>query len=133
MKIKELLKKQDLAVVGAMFGLSLLIGALRQIGVQGPLMATAFLIIPAGLLSLAYIYLAARAWGGEVARYLTFIGIGMAVFVLNTVPHIVWHMQKMPDFLGVGASFWYIFFHGGIALGFVYITYGFYLFYQTGK
>jgi hypothetical protein len=131
--MRELLTKQDWAVVGAMFGLSILVGVLRQLGVQGPLRAAAFLIGPAGILCLIFIYLAAKSWGGEVARYLTFIGIGIATFVLNSMPHIIWHIQETPAFFGIPTSFWYIFFHGGIALGFVYITYGFYLFYQTGK
>jgi hypothetical protein len=131
--ITDLLERKDKAIVIAAFGLSILIGVLRQIGIQGPLKAAAFLIVPAGLISIYYIYRAAQAWGGEVARYLTFMGIGMAVFVINMVPHIVWHIQDTPAFFGIDNSFWYIFFHGGIALGFVYLAYGFYLFYQTGK
>lgn len=131
--ISELLKQKDKGVIATAFGLSILVGVFRQVGVQGPLRATAFLILPAGLISIYYIYRAAQVWGGEVARYLTFIGIGMAVFILNSVPHIVWHLQKTPNLLGLDSSFWYMFFHGGIALGFVYMTYGFYLFRETGK
>lgn len=133
MKITELLTKRDLSVIGAMFGLSILVGVLRQMGISGPLRAVAFLMVPAGLISLVFIYLAAKEWGGEVARYLTFIGFGIAVFILNMMPHIFWHMRETEEFLGLAGPFWYIFFHGGIALGFVYITYGFYLFYQTGR
>ena len=131
--ISELLTQKDKGVIATAFGLSILVGVLRQVGVQGPLRMAAFLILPAGLISIYYIYRAAQVWGGEVARYLTFMGIGMAVFILNSVPHIVWHIQQTPSFLGLDNSFWYIFFHGGIALGFVYMTYGFYLFRETGK
>jgi len=131
--ISELLTKKDKGVIIAAFGLSILIGLLRQAGIQGPLRATVFLIAPAGLISIYYIYEATHVWGGEVTRYLTFMGIGIAVFILNILPHIIWHMSENPALLGLDSSFWYIFFHGGIALGFVYMTYGFYLFRETGK
>ncbi len=131
--ISELLTQKDKGVIATAFGISILVGVLKQIGVPGPLTAAAFLIVPAGLISIYYIYRSAQVWGGEVARYLTFMGIGMAVFILNSVPHIIWHLQEAPPFLGLDNSFWYMFFHGGIALGFVYMTYGFYLFRETGK
>lgn len=128
------LERTDYAVIGTALILSLLAGALKQLGIASiPVGPASMLMLPAGIISLIFIYLAAQEYGGMIARYLYFIGSGIAVFLVMTFPHVFWHQAKMPAFLGISGSFWYTFYHGGILVSFFFIGYGFYLFYKSGQ
>lgn len=127
------LERTDLAVIGTALGLSLLAGALKQLGTNIPVGPVSILMLPAGIISLVFVYLAAQEYGGMIARYLYFIGSGIAVFLVMTFPHVFWHQAEMAAMLGLPASFWYIFYHGGILVSFFFIGYGFYLFYKSGQ
>jgi hypothetical protein len=127
------LEKTDIAVIGLAYGLSLLAGALHQIGIKIPVGPVSLLMLPAGIISLVFVYLAAQEYGGMIARYLYFIGTGIGLFLIMTFPHVFWHQSGMTALLGVSDSFWYIFYHGGILVSYFFIGYGFYLFYKSGQ
>lgn len=127
------MERSDLAVIGAAFGISVLAGALKASGVNVPAGPVSMLILPAGIISIVFVYLAAQEYGGEVARYLYFMGLGIGWFLLMTFPHVLWHQSKMPAQLGIDPSFWYMFYHGGILVSYFFIGYGFYLFYKSGQ
>lgn len=126
------LEKVDLGVIGAGLLVALFAGAATQLGLNIPGLQLLFnLILPAGLLSVILIVMTARLWGGQVRRYLTIIGIGLSIFLIETFPHLSWHRSGAGPLVGLNGSFWYIFFHGGIAVSFAIIAYGFYLFYHS--
>lgn len=127
------LERSDLAVIGAALGVSLLAGALKQMGTQVPIGPVSMLMLPAGIISLVFVYLAAQEYGGQVAKYLYFMGTGIGLFLLLTFPHVFWHRAEMPAQIGLDPSFWYIFYHGGILVSYFFIGYGFYLFYKSGQ
>ncbi|MFB6114798.1 MAG: hypothetical protein ABEK04_00780, partial [Candidatus Nanohalobium sp.] len=123
------LERSDLAVIGAAFAISVLAGVLKAVGVNVPVGPVAMLMLPAGIISIVFVYLAAEQYGGQVARYLYFMALGIGWFLLMTFPHVFWHQAGEPALLGLDASFWYIFYHGGILVSYFFIGYGFYLFY----
>lgn len=127
------LEKEDLAVIGTALGISLIAGILQEIGYSVPVGPVSMLMIPAGILGIVFIYLSAQEYGGEIARYLYFIGLGISWFLIMTFPHVFWHQAQMPVQLGLGEGFWYVFFHGGLLTSFFFIGYGFYLFYKSGQ
>lgn len=127
------LERKDFAVITAAFGLSLLAGALKQVGYNVPVGPVAMLMLPAGIISLVFVYLAAEEYGGEIARYLYYMGTGIGTFLLLTFPHVLWHQSEMIALLGLEPGFWYIFYHGGILVSYFFIGYGFYLFYKSGQ
>jgi hypothetical protein len=127
------LERSDLAVIGGALAVSVLTGLLKASGVNVPLGPLSMLMLPAGIISIVFVYLAAQEYGGEIARYLYFIALGIGWFLLMTFPHVFWHQEKMPALLGIDPSFWYIFFHGGILVSYFFIGYGFYLFYKSGQ
>lgn len=127
------LERKDQAVIGAALAISLLSGLLKASGVDLPLGPVSMLMLPAGIISIVFVYLAAQQYGGEIARYLYFMALGIGWFMLMTLPHIIWHQAEMPALLGLDQSFWYIFYHGGILTSYFFIGYGFYLFYKSGQ
>lgn len=91
-------------------------------------------VIPV-FVGIVFIYLSRSIWGGKIARYLEIIGAGLAVHMLLFIPHIQWHITGqtqggMPPLMGQPPGFWYVFFHGMSLVAFLFIGYGFYLFYQ---
>lgn len=127
------LERKDQAVIGAALAISLIAGLLKASGVKVPVGPVSMLMLPAGIISIVFVYLAAEQYGGQVARYLYFMALGIGWFLLMTFPHVFWHQAKMPALLGIDTSFWYIFYHGGILISYFFIGYGFYLFYQSAK
>jgi hypothetical protein len=127
------LERKDLAVIGTALGISLISGLLKASGVNVPLGPVSMLVLPAGIISIVFVYLAAQQYGGEIARYLYFIALGIGWFMLMTLPHITWHQSGAPALLGLDPSFWYVFYHGGILTSYFFIGYGFYLFYRSGQ
>jgi len=126
------LERKDITVIGSALILSILAGALNELGTPVPIGPVTLLMLPAGIISILFVYLAAQQYGGMVARYLYFIATGIGVFLLTTTPHVIWHRGK-PEMLGLNPSFWYIFYHGGILMSYFFIGYGFYLFYKSGQ
>jgi len=126
------LERTDLAIIGSALALSVLAGAVNELGYAFPLGPVTLLMLPAGIISIAFVYLAAQEYGGMVARYLYFIATGIGVFLLTTTPHVMWHRSE-PALLGLDPSFWYVFYHGGILISYFFIGYGFYLFYKSGQ
>lgn len=95
------------------------------------------------LVGLGFIYLGRELWGGIVARNLEIIGAGMAIMMIEWIPHIGWHIQgarqaaqggsPMPAWLGIPGFWWFGFFHGLVMASFIVITYGFYRFWKSGQ
>lgn len=85
--------------------------------------------------ALALLYLTRDYYGGEISRYFEVVSIGLGINFLLYIPHLYWHFQgqtggALPSW-GLNASFWYVFHHGMSAFGFIFIAYGFYLFYNS--
>lgn len=139
MKAIDALEKRDKIIIGTGIVLGFIGAALAQIGVVGlpaELVLTYAMVLPI-LPALYFLYKARGLWGGEMARYLDFIGIGLLINLLLFPIHMSWHFSVMggggglPAW-GISSSFWYIFFHGMTGYSFAMLAYGFYLFYESG-
>lgn len=76
------------------------------------------------------INMAIQSWAGELARYLQLIGTGLGILMVAWLPHIGWHIQGNPSWLGISPSAWVTMFHGLTVLGFASASYGFHLFWK---
>lgn len=127
------LEMKDFEVIGLAAAIAIVTGLLRASGVKIPTETVSMLMLPAGIISILFLYLAAQEYGGKLARSLYFMALGIGWFMLMTLPHILWHQLQDPALLGLDPSFWYIFYHGGILTSYFFIGYGFYLFYRSGQ
>jgi hypothetical protein len=136
----EYLEKQDWYVLGIAGVITLLMGAVGSTSFYtdqtGALVEFAS-VLPV-LAGIVFIYLSRSLWGGSVARYLEVMGAGLAIHMILFIPHIQWHIVgqiegELAPLLGQPPEFWYIFFHGMSLVAFLFVGYGFYLFYQESQ
>jgi hypothetical protein len=136
------MKKNDYIAVGTTVLIPLL-AAFALMGVtgnQGLVMITvgttiaAFLGVVAGLIA---IYKGREGYGGLVARNLEIIGIGLGLFIVTYIPHVLWHIFGLmnqnplgPSWVGLTKAWWAGFFHIGAISFFLISSYGFYLFWS---
>lgn len=87
--------------------------------------------------ALIAIYKGREGYGGQVARNLEIIGMGLALFILTYIPHVVWHIFGLmnqnplgPGWIGLTEAWWAGFFHIGAIAFFLISSYGFYLFWE---
>lgn len=95
---------------------------------------TAALGVAAALIA---IYKGREGYGGAVARNLEIIGIGLGLFIVTYLPHVVWHIFGLmnqnplgPGWIGLTEAWWAGFFHVGAIAFFLISSYGFYLFWS---
>lgn len=78
------------------------------------------------------IYSGKRVWGGEVAKNMQFVAVGLIAVIFKMLPGLMWPGSKM-TLLGLGNSFWMGFFNFLGAVGFALVSYGFYRFWKLAK
>lgn len=133
------LTQKDWYLAGAGVVLSIIATVLTQIGVIGPafeMVLTFVMVIPI-IPGLYFLYKSRSLWGGDMARYLDFIGVGLVINLVLFPVHMGWHFGLVASeagaaMLGLSPNFWYIFFHGLTGYSFAMLAYGFYLFYKSG-
>lgn len=134
------LEKQDWYVIGIATIITLImggVGATDLYNLQVGSIIEFSSVLPV-FVGLVFIYLSRRLWGGSVARYLEVMGIGLGIHMLLFIPHIQWHIigeveGGLTPLVGQPPEFWYIFFHGMSLAAFLFVGYGFYLFYQESQ
>jgi hypothetical protein len=92
-----------------------------------------FLTIIAILGSVSFIYLGRDMLGGDTARNLEIIGIGLSLYVITYWASYRWSIADNPAWLGVTAQGWDMFFGLMTLATFGLVAYGFYLFWQMGR
>ena len=83
--------------------------------------------------SFYFVYKGVKISGGEMARYMSIIVLGLGIYGVTLVPHAYWHIlgRPTPEFLPVGSVSALA--HTMTVMAFVFVAYGFYLFYEGGK
>lgn len=134
----DVLERKDWYVLGTGIALGLIGAVLAQlgyVGLEAEILLGFAMVIPI-LPALAFLYFTRKLWGGDVARYLDFIGVGLIITLVMFPIHLQWHMAELAagsiPAWGISPNFWYMFFHGMTAHSFVLIAYGFYLFWDSG-
>jgi hypothetical protein len=92
-----------------------------------------FLTVIAVLGSVAFIYLGRDLLGGDTARNLEVIGIGLSLYVLTYWASYHWDIVGNPAWLGFSAPGWSVFFGLMTLATFGMVVYGFYLFWEMGR
>lgn len=135
----ENLTQKDWYLVGTGVVLGVITAVLTQLGAigkSGELILTFLMVLPI-IPGLYFLYRSRSLWGGDIARYLDFIGVGLLINLLLFPVHMGWHFGFLAGspgaaMLGLSSNFWYIFFHGLTGYSFAMLAYGFYLFYESG-
>lgn len=86
-----------------------------------------------GLGAVYFIYKASDMLGGDVARYISIMGVGIAYYSLTLVPHVYGHLsgiKQVGPFKAITLYFWQ---HVASIWVFIMIAYGLYLFWKGGK
>lgn len=121
---------EDTAIIAGGLLVAVIGGLATQLGVISTSMIQ-FVSIIVLLTAPVSIYSGKRLWGGEVARNMQFVAIGLTAVIFKMVPDILW--DGGVSFLGLGASFWTGFFNFLGAIGFALVSYGFYRFWKLAK
>ncbi|MFB6159283.1 MAG: hypothetical protein ABEJ95_06540 [Candidatus Nanohalobium sp.] len=82
---------------------------------------------------LVFIYKARDQLGGETARSLEVLGLGLLIYVLAYWPSYKWSVAGSPAWLGLSTEFWSILFALGNFVGLGIVAYGFYTFWEMGQ
>lgn len=136
----DLLDRRDLYLLGGLLVFALFIGLLGQVGIitQAQEIWLGYAAIVPIIPALYYVYRARERWGGQIARNLELIGVGLAIHLVLWAPHIRWHILteqagSAPRWFGMLPSFWYVAWHGLSLFGFAIVTYGFYRFWRYSR
>lgn len=83
--------------------------------------------------SFYFVYKGVKISGGEMARYMSIIVLGLGIYGVTLVPHAYWHIlgRPTPEFIPVGSVAALA--HTMTVMAFIFVAYGFYLFYEGGK
>lgn len=92
-----------------------------------------FFVAAAVLVGLAFVYLSKDNLGGETAKNLEVLGIGLFVFVVSYWPSYVWSTAGNPAWAGMSTGFWSVLFGMLNIVGFGIVAYGFYGFWDMGR
>lgn len=101
-------------------------------------LATNVLIFSIIAVMLVPLFLASRHWGGEIGRNLQIVAVGLLVFVVSILPHIEWHVEGAPYYLGpamlgLSPAWWVGFFHTLTVATWIVVIYGFYRFWRLAR
>jgi len=86
-----------------------------------------------GFVAVYFIYKATDMLGGDVARYISIMGIGLAYYSLTLVPHVYGHLSDIHMIGPVNTASVYLWQHIASIWVFIMISYGLYLFWKGGK
>lgn len=92
-----------------------------------------FLTFAAVAVGLVFVYKARDELGGETARSIELLGIGLLVFVLAYWPSYTWSTVGNPEWLGMTTGFWSMLFGLANFVGLALVTYAFYTFWEMGQ
>lgn len=125
------LVSEDVMIIAGGLLVAVLGGLATQLGVITTSMIQ-FISILVLFTAPVSIYSGKRLWGGEVARNMQFVAIGLIAVIFKMLPGILWNGSPAALF-GLGADFWTGFFNFLGAIGFALVSYGFYRFWKLAK
>lgn len=133
------LQRSDYKVIigGVVATLAVSFGAL--VAGVGPMVELPIDILTAivTLAGVYFIYKTVGTFGGDVARYLAVIGIGLVYYALTFIPHTQLHIMQIETGMSqigpINLLALFMFQHIATIWVFVLAAYGFYLFWRGGK
>lgn len=92
-----------------------------------------YFTLVAAVTALGLVYQARAAYGGDMARSLAMIGVGLLLYVPTYWVSYRWAIEGNPLWFGMTTGFWSLLFGLLTIFTFGYVAYGFYLMWHTGK
>ncbi|MFB6159281.1 MAG: hypothetical protein ABEJ95_06530 [Candidatus Nanohalobium sp.] len=86
-----------------------------------------------GLVGAYFIYKASDMLGGDLARYISIMGVGIAYYSITLVPHVYGHLSGVKSVGPIKMLTLFMWQHVVSIWVFVLIAYGLYLFWKGGK
>ncbi|MCJ7429023.1 MAG: hypothetical protein MUP66_01395 [Candidatus Nanohaloarchaeota archaeon QJJ-5] len=133
------LKQNDYLVMGVLAVLAGIAGY-SSLMAENPLLVEQWLdrvTVLVVLSAVVIIYKAKQQFDDEIARELELIGVGLTVYMLVYLPHIIWHISDQPSVpiasFTVPGGFLYGFFHMLSISAFILVAYGFYNLWVTKR
>ncbi len=123
--------KQDYMIIFGGLAVAVLGGILRHLYI---LDGGAIYILTIAVLLTApiSIYAGKKVWGGEMAKNMELVAIGLGAVIINRIPQVTYTVNQL-DFLGLSIRFWAGFFNFLGAVGFAIVSYGFYRFWKVAQ
>lgn len=125
-------EREDYALIGGSSIAVIVFGLIAQMLQVGPMIELPFdvLMMITTLVGVYFIYRAVDIWGGEVGRYLSIIGLGLAYYALTFIPHVQLHIQGIQAIGPINIMAVFAFQHVMTLFMFGLVSYGFYLFWR---
>ncbi len=123
--------REDYAIMTGGLAVAVVGGIARQIGlISGT--ATQLITLVVLLFAPVSIYSGKKLWGGEMAKNMELVAIGLGAVIIHRVPELIWGSQFLQS-IGLTSPFWKGFFNFLGAVGFAIVSYGFYRFWKLAQ
>jgi hypothetical protein len=123
--------REDYAIIFGGIAIAILGGILRHLYILdgGAIYLLTLVVILTAPIS---IYSGKKVWGGEMAKNMELVAIGLGAVIINRIPQVVYQINAL-DFFGLSIRFWAGFFNFLGAVGFAIVSYGFYKFWKVAQ
>lgn len=123
--------REDYAIMTGGLAVAVVGGIARQIGlISGT--ATQLITLVVLLFAPVSIYSGKKLWGGEMAKNMELVAIGLGTVIIHRVPELIWGSRFLQS-IGLTSPFWKGFFNFLGAVGFAIVSYGFYRFWKLAQ
>ncbi|MFB6115550.1 MAG: hypothetical protein ABEK04_04590 [Candidatus Nanohalobium sp.] len=131
MVTSEEFDREDYAIMTGGLTVAVAGGIARQFGLINSDM-TQLLTILVLVTAPVSIYSGKKMWGGEMAKNMELVAIGLGAVIIHRIPEILWGAE-FPQILGLTSPFWQGFFNFLATVGFAIVSYGFYRFWKVAQ
>ncbi|MFB6174791.1 MAG: hypothetical protein ABEJ87_02340 [Candidatus Nanohalobium sp.] len=128
---EENFTREDYAIMTGGLAVAVMGGMARQMGFIS-VKTTKLITLIVLLFAPVSIYSGKKLWGGEIAKDMELVAIGLGAVIIHRLPEILWG-SKFSDSLGLSDPFWKGFFNFLGAVGFAIVSYGFYRFWKLAN
>lgn len=125
------MEREDYIIIFGGLAIAILGGILRHLYILdgGVIYVLTLLVILTAPIS---IYSGKKVWGGEMAKNMGLVAIGLGAVIINRIPQVVYQVNAL-DIFGLSIRFWAGFFNFLGVVGFAIVSYGFYKFWKVAK
>jgi hypothetical protein len=123
--------REDYVILTGGLGVAVAGGVARQLGLISASL-TQLITLLVLVTAPVSIYSGRKLWGGEMAKNMELVAIGLGAVILHRIPEIIWGSGFLEE-IGLASAFWVGFFNFLGAVGFAIVSYGFYRFWKLAK
>jgi hypothetical protein len=129
--VSSKMEREDYLIILGGISIAILGGILRHMYILdgGAIYVLTLVVILTAPIS---IYSGKKVWGGEMAKNMELVAIGLGCVIINRIPQVVYQLNAL-DVFGLSIRFWAGFFNFLGAVGFAIVSYGFYKFWKVAQ